>query len=109
LIGFQKATALMMTGDKVDAIEAERIGMIYKYFPIATFEDEVVKLAFKMAKMPTKGLGLTKRVLNESLTNTLQEQLSLESKYQIEAAQTNDYSEGVNAFVEKRKPNFIGK
>jgi 2-(1,2-epoxy-1,2-dihydrophenyl)acetyl-CoA isomerase len=109
LIGFQRATALMMTGDKVDAIEAERIGMIYKYFPIATFEDEVVKLAFKMAKMPTKGLGLTKRVLNESLTNTLQEQLSLESKYQIEAAQTNDYSEGVNAFVEKRKPNFIGK
>jgi 2-(1,2-epoxy-1,2-dihydrophenyl)acetyl-CoA isomerase len=109
LIGFQKATALMMTGEKVDAIEAERIGMIYKYFSVATFEEEVNKLAFKMAKMPTKGLGLTKRVLNESLTNTLQEQLSLESKYQIEAAQTNDYSEGVNAFVEKRKPNFIGK
>jgi 2-(1,2-epoxy-1,2-dihydrophenyl)acetyl-CoA isomerase len=59
--------------------------------------------------MPTKGLGLTKSLLNASLTNTLQEHLSLESKYQIEAAQTKDYSEGVNAFVEKRKPNFIGK
>jgi len=109
LIGLQKATALMMTGDKVDAIEAERIGMIYKYFSVETFEEEVNKLAVKMAKMPTKGLGLTKRVLNESLVNNLQEQLALESKYQIEAAQTEDYSEGVNAFVEKRKPNFIGK
>lgn len=109
LIGLQKATALMMTGDKVDAIEAVRIGMIYKYFSVETFEEEVNKLAVKMAKMPTKGLGLTKRVLNESLVNNLQEQLALESKYQIEAAQTEDYSEGVNAFMEKRKPNFIGK
>ncbi len=109
LIGFQKASALMMTGDKVDAIEAERLGMVYKCFPEDVFEDEVYKLATKMAKMPTKGLGLTKRVLNKSLTNNLEEQLKLESKYQIEAAQTNDYSEGVNAFVEKRKPNFIGK
>ncbi len=109
LIGLQKATALMMTGDKVDAIEAERIGMIYKYFSVENFEEEVNKLAVKMAKMPTKGLGLTKRVLNESLVNNLQEQLALESKYQIEAAQTEDYSEGVNAFMEKRKPNFIGK
>jgi 2-(1,2-epoxy-1,2-dihydrophenyl)acetyl-CoA isomerase len=109
LIGFQKASALMMTGDKVDAIEAERIGMIYKYFSVDTFEEEVNKLAVKMAKMPTKGLGLTKRVLNASLVNNLKEQLDLESKYQIEAAQTEDYSEGVNAFVEKRKPNFIGK
>jgi 2-(1,2-epoxy-1,2-dihydrophenyl)acetyl-CoA isomerase len=109
LIGFQKATALMMTGDKVDAVEAERIGMIYKYFSVETFEEEVNKLAVKMAKMPTKGLGLTKRVLNESLVNNLKEQLALESKYQIEAAQTEDYSEGVNSFVEKRKPNFQGK
>ena len=109
LIGFQKATALMMTGDKVDAVEAERIGMIYKYFSAETFEEEVNKLAVKMAKMPTKGLGLTKRVLNASLVNNLQEQLALESKYQIEAAQTEDYSEGVNSFVEKRKPNFQGK
>ena len=109
LIGFQKASALMMTGDKVDAVEAERIGMIYKYFSAETFEEEVEKLAVKMAKMPTKGLGLTKRVLNASLVNNLKEQLDLESKYQIEAAQTEDYSEGVNAFVEKRKPNFQGK
>jgi len=109
LIGFQKASALIMTGDKVDAIEAERIGMIYKYFSVETFEEEVNKLAVKMAKMPTKGLGLTKRVLNASLVNNLKEQLALESKCQIESAQTEDYSEGVNAFVEKRKPNFIGK
>ena len=93
----------------MDAIEAERIGMSYKYFSADTFEEEVNKLAVKMANMPTKGLGLTKRVLNASLVNNLKEQLALESKYQIEAAQTEDYSEGVNSFVEKRKPNFQGK
>ena len=109
LIGFQKASALMMTGDKVDVVEAERIGMIYKWFSTEAFNLEVTKLAVKMAKMPTKGLGLTKRVLNASLVNNLQEQLALESECQIESAQTEDYSEGVNAFVEKRKPNFIGK
>jgi len=109
LIGFQKASALMMTGDKVDAVEAERIGMIYKYFSADIFEEEVNKLGVKMANMPTKGLGLTKRVLNASLVNNLKEQLALESKHQFEAAQTQDYSEGVNAFVEKRRPNFQGK
>ena len=108
LIGFQKASALMMLGDKVGAIEAERLGMIFAYYEDAAYEDAVNKLAIKMANMPTKALGLTKKVLNESLTNTLEEQLALESKYQIESAQSNDYAEGVNAFVEKRKPNFKG-
>ncbi len=109
LIGFQKASALMLLGDKVGAVEAERIGMIYKYVAAETFLEEVEKTAVKLAKMPTKALGLTKRVLNQSLSNTVEEQLVLESKYQIESAQTADYTEGVNAFVEKRKPNFIGK
>lgn len=109
LIGFQKASALMMLGDKVGAVEAERIGMIYKYVAAETFLEEVGKTAVKLAKMPTKALGLTKRVLNQSLSNTVEKQLVLESKYQIESAQTADYTEGVNAFVEKRKPNFIGK
>ena len=58
--------------------------------------------------MPTKALGLTKRLLNQSLTNDLTAQLDLESKLQIEAAQTEDYKEGVTAFIEKRKPNFKG-
>ncbi|MGF1555575.1 enoyl-CoA hydratase-related protein [Paucihalobacter sp.] len=108
LIGFQKASALCMLGDKISAEEAERLGMIYKVFALEDFEAEVNKLALKMAKMPTKALGMTKALLNASITNNLDQQLALESKYQIEAAQTNDYAEGVSAFVEKRQPNFKG-
>ena len=108
LIGFQKAAALMMTGDKVMAAEAEQMGMIYKSVTAEEFDAYIEKLAVNMAKMPTKALGLTKRVLNQSLINNLEEQLELESQYQIEAAQSQDYSEGVNAFVEKRKPIFTG-
>jgi len=109
LIGFQKASALAMLGDKVSAQEAERLGMIYKYVPSDEFEETISNLALKMAAMPTKALGLIKKTFNQSLTNTLEEQLALESKYQIEAAGTNDYAEGVAAFMEKRKPNFIGE
>ena len=108
LIGFQKATALMMLGDKVSAIEALNLGMIYKIFPAGIFEEEVLNLATTLANMPTKALGLTKRLLNQSLTNTLEQQLALESDLQIEASSSNDYKEGVTAFVEKRKPEFKG-
>lgn len=108
LIGMQKATALMMLGDKVGAKEAVELGMIYKSFPAEQFEEEVNKLAETMANMPTLALGLTKRLLNKSLTNSLEEQLAMESKLQIQAAESHDYNEGVTAFVEKRKPEFRG-
>lgn len=108
LIGMQKATALMMLGDKVGAKEAVELGMIYKSFPADQFEEEVNKLAVTMANMPTLALGLTKRLLNKSLTNSLEEQLAMESKLQIQAAESHDYNEGVSAFVEKRKPEFRG-
>ncbi|WP_369992646.1 enoyl-CoA hydratase-related protein [Winogradskyella sp.] len=109
LIGFQKASALAMLGDKVSADEAEKMGMIYKMLPLESFEEEVNKLALKLANMPTLALGKIKEAFNQSLTNNLEEQLALESKLQIEAAQTKDYEEGVSAFVEKRKPTFKGK
>jgi 2-(1,2-epoxy-1,2-dihydrophenyl)acetyl-CoA isomerase len=108
LIGFQKASALMMLGDKVSAIEALNMGMIYKIFPAGIFEEEVKNIAATLASMPTKALGLTKRLLNQSMVNDLSQQLALESDLQIEASSTNDYKEGVAAFVEKRKPEFNG-
>lgn len=108
LIGFQKALALAMLGDKVSAEEAEKMGMLYKLFPSESFEEEVEKLAMKLATMPTKALGMIKELFNNSMSNTLDAQLALESKFQIEAAQTQDYAEGVAAFVEKRKPEFKG-
>lgn len=109
LIGFQKASALMMLGDKIPAIEAERLGMIYKVVPFETFEEEVQNIASVLAQMPTKALGMTKRLLNESMSNSLENQLAMEGKLQIEAAQSEDYAEGVDAFVNKRKPEFKGK
>ncbi|GEP49386.1 2-(1,2-epoxy-1,2-dihydrophenyl)acetyl-CoA isomerase [Flavobacterium noncentrifugens] len=108
LIGFQKASALMMLGDKVSATEALNLGMIYKFYPIAIFEEEIQKIAATLANMPTKAIGLTKKLLNESLSNNLQQQLALESDLQIEASSSNDYQEGVNAFMEKRMPEFKG-
>jgi 2-(1,2-epoxy-1,2-dihydrophenyl)acetyl-CoA isomerase len=108
LIGLQNATALMMLGDKVSAEEALNIGMIYKIYPTSFFEEEVMTLATTLAQMPTKALGLTKRLLNQSMTNNLQQQLDLESDLQIVASSSNDYKEGVTAFVEKRKPEFKG-
>ena len=109
LIGFQKAMALAMLGDKISAEEAEKMGMIYKSIPTEQFNEEVSKLALKLANMPTKALGFIKELFNKSITNTLEEQLSLESKLQIEAAQSEDYAEGVAAFMEKRKPVFKGR
>ncbi len=109
LIGFQRATALAMLGDKVSAGEAEKMGMIYRAIEDDLFEEEANKLCVKLAHMPTKGLGLTKRALNFSMDNDLAGQLEVEEKIQNEAAHTYDYSEGVNAFLEKRKPSFKGK
>jgi 2-(1,2-epoxy-1,2-dihydrophenyl)acetyl-CoA isomerase len=109
LIGFQKASALAMLGDKISAEEAERLGMIYKYVPSEEFQETIQKLAIKMAQMPTKALGLIKKAFNQSLVNNLEGQLDLEAKHQIEAAETEDFEEGVTAFIEKRKPNFKGK
>ncbi|WP_299110940.1 enoyl-CoA hydratase-related protein [uncultured Winogradskyella sp.] len=108
LIGFQKAQALAMLGDKISAEEAEKMGMIYKSVSLDDFEDTINQLANKLANMPTKALGFIKELFNKSMTNTLEDQLALESKLQIEAASSNDYAEGVAAFIEKRKPNFKG-
>lgn len=108
LIGFQKASALMMLGDKVSAVEAEQLGMVYKVISAESFLEEATKLAETLAEMPTKAIGLTKRLLNQSMTNNLENQLALESDLQIEASSSNDYKEGVTAFVEKRKPQFNG-
>ena len=109
LIGMQKASALMMTGEKVMAKEAEEMGMIYKCFSTEVFEVSTKKMAAKLAKMPTKALGLTKLALNKSYTNDLDTQLALESDLQVECGQTHDFKEGIDAFLEKRKPVFKGQ
>ncbi len=109
LIGFGKASALMMLGDKVSAHEAEKMGMIYKMVDDANLQTEGMVLAKTLGDMPTKAMGLTKRLLNQSLKNTLEMQLEYEADVQVQATMTHDYTEGVNAFLEKRKPVFKGE
>ncbi len=109
LIGFQKASALIMLGDKISAAQSESLGMIYKSVADGDFTLEIKTLAERLASMPTLGLAYTKKALNESMQNNLQEQLALEEVLQTKAGTTNDYNEGVAAFLEKRKPNFKGK
>jgi 2-(1,2-epoxy-1,2-dihydrophenyl)acetyl-CoA isomerase len=109
LIGWQKASALTMLGDKVSAGEAEKMGMIYKVFDDVSFSDDAFKMASTLAAMPTRGLALTKQALNESLNNNYEEQLAREEFLQSEAGKTYDYNEGVQAFLQKRKPIFKGE
>lgn len=108
-IGMQRAAALMMLGDKVTADEAVAMGMIYKAFADDSFVASAKQMAQTLANMPTKGIGLTKRLLNQSYNNNLDEQVALEMRVQVEAGRTEDFVEGVNAFMEKRKPVFKGK
>ena len=109
IIGMQKATALMMLADKVMAADAEKMGMIYKVCADESLMEETLKVAKKLASLPTIGLGLTKRALNKSMINDLTAQLALEDELQTAAGKTYDYNEGVAAFLEKRRPNFKGE
>ncbi len=109
LIGFQRASALVMLGEKVPPKDAEAMGMIYKAIPDAEWDEYVTKLSQRIAGMPTRGLALTKRALNATFENNLADQLDMEEKIQTTAGKTADYHEGVSAFLEKRKANFTGK
>lgn len=109
LVGFQKASALMMLGEKVLAPEAEKLGMIYKYFADDVFEKESKEIAIQMAQMPTRAFAYTKQALNRSYGNNFHQQLALEEELQEQSGKTLDYEEGVTAFLEKRKPQFTGK
>lgn len=109
LVGRQRANALMMLGDKISSEEAKAMGMIYDWYPDDTFIQGVSALAERLAAMPTLALAYTKQLLNQSMQNTLDEQLKLEGVYQQRAGETQDYAEGVASFLQKRKPIFKGQ
>jgi 2-(1,2-epoxy-1,2-dihydrophenyl)acetyl-CoA isomerase len=109
LVGWQKASAIAMLGDKIMATEAERMGMIYKVYADSAFPDAGKTLAVTLAALPTKALAFTKHAFNYSGRNTLEAQLLLEDELQQKAARTTDHREGVQAFLEKRRPLFKGE
>ena len=109
LVGFNLASALMITGDKVTADEAIHYCMAYKKFEDNELLSQSIINAQYIAAMPTKAIGNTKRLLNQTYNNTLAQQLDLERDIQVESANTYDYKEGVNAFLEKRKAVFKGE
>jgi 2-(1,2-epoxy-1,2-dihydrophenyl)acetyl-CoA isomerase len=109
LVGYQRAIAQMMLGEKIMAKDAENMGMIYKAFEDDVFDTEVAALANQLANMPTVGLALTKKALQQSMSCTLEEQLTHELKSQLLAGNTQDHKEGVQAFLEKRAAVFTGK
>jgi 2-(1,2-epoxy-1,2-dihydrophenyl)acetyl-CoA isomerase len=108
-IGWQRASALMMLADKISADEAEKMGMLYKMFPDENFVEESIKIADKLSHMPTKSLALIKHALNFSVSNTFEQQLKIEDVFQQKAVETDDYKEGVKAFLEKRVPEYTGQ
>jgi 2-(1,2-epoxy-1,2-dihydrophenyl)acetyl-CoA isomerase len=109
LIGWQRASALAMLGDRIGADEAERMGMLYKVFEDGEFPNASRALATTLAALPTKALAFTKHALNASAANELEAQLLLEDELQQRSAKTGDFAEGVHAFLEKRSPSFTGQ
>ncbi|MFQ5583999.1 MAG: enoyl-CoA hydratase-related protein [Calditrichia bacterium] len=109
LVGIPRATALMMLGDKIGAREALEMGMIYEVYTPESLMNEALKFAEYLATQPTRALGLIKKALNRSLANDLDSQLEVEANLQSEAGATEDSREGIQAFLEKRKPVFTGK
>ncbi len=109
LIGFGKASALMMLGDKITGEEAEKMGMIYRVCEDEKLNDEAMAVAQQLSELPTVAIGLTKKLLNTSMTNNIEQQLREEGRVQVIAANSKEHKEGIKAFLEKRKPVFTGE
>jgi len=109
IAGFARSNAMYLLDEKIPAKLAEERGMIYKAVPSDELMDQAEKICQKLASMPTKGFALYKRAVNQSFANSLSDQLEVEAGLQTEAGKTSDYKEGVEAFLEKRKPDFRGR
>lgn len=108
LIGLQRAMGLAMLGEAVTGAQAEAWGLVWKAYPADSLMEEARTLARHLAQQPTGALAKIKWALGASYAHTLDQQLDLERDFQREAGRSNDYREGVAAFLEKRTPRFTG-
>lgn len=108
LLGSQRASYYSFTGKRIPAEKALEMGLVVEVYSDETFQSESMDVLFDLCQQPTKAIGLTKKAFNESYDNTLKEQLDIEGILQQSAAETMDFSEGVSAFLEKRKPVYKG-
>ncbi|UOE41638.1 enoyl-CoA hydratase-related protein [Chryseobacterium suipulveris] len=109
LLGRQQANYLAFTGKKLSAVEAKQMGLIADVFENENFLVNAIGILEQISNQPTKAIALTKKAFNESYDNNLSQQLELEGILQQEAAESEDFREGVFAFLEKRKPKYRGK
>lgn len=109
LVGPQRAAGMFFLAEKMHAAKAKEWGLIWEVVPIAQLHEVSMHLAKQLATQATRGFGLTKRAMNASWANTLDEQLEVEATTMQEAGRTHDYEEGVRAFLEKRKPTYRGE
>ncbi len=109
LLGPGRALELIMTGRTVNARDAENLGLVHRVVPATELDNEVNEMAAQLASGPTKALGLSKRVVNRVTNLELAEALEYEAYHQEIAGKTHDHLEAVKAFLEKRKPKFLGE
>ena len=108
LVGWKRATELLFTGELVSALAAAKMGMINSVLPDGELMSTVMAMAEKLAQAPTAAIGEIKMLLEQSAANDMRSQLDLERRTQIESGKTKDFVEGVQAFLEKRPPRFVG-